>query len=122
MKSSIITITITAISALTANAGMQHPSQGENIQLDQVKPVHTTPILARESEEGKTILLSVTINADGSVAKVTAVDSRCCDELLAARVVRSVGNWKFEPALDQNQQPVPATVLLPVNIASVERS
>ncbi len=108
----IIILTIAALSgAIVASA---------DINTEKVRPIETTPIMARLNEEGKTILLTVTIRPDGSVKDAIAVSPDDYDKLLADRVVQSVKKWTFEPATNETGKRQEVTVNLPVHIAAVE--
>ena len=111
MKSKIIIVIAALASAFTASA---------SVNVEKVRPIETTAIMARENEEGKTILLTVTISPDGSVKQATAASLYDYDKLLAERVVRSVRNWTFEPATDEAGNYQEVTVRLPVRIAAVQ--
>lgn len=91
------------------------------IQLRDVRPVETTTILARDCEQGKTIQVLVSIDADGSVIDASATDADPYDALLAQRVVEAVKAWKFSPAKDGSGQACKVTVLLPVHIQAIKR-
>ena len=118
MKSTII-IYIAAITLTALNASA-HNADAPTISLERVKPVSTTPILARDCEEGKTILVDVTIDENGKVVEAKAVKSNRHDVLLAERVVRSVQDWTFGPATDEDNHPVAARFLIPVTITSIQ--
>lgn len=112
MKTQITTLLCLLGSALLASA---------DIHTSELRPIETTPILARECEEGKTVVLRLAIGADGSVNHAAVEESGHYDELLALRVVSAVKHWKFSPATDANGKAHEVSVLLPIHIQSVAR-
>jgi len=87
-----------------------------------IQPIETTPILARDCEAGKTILLEITIQNDGSVQDVRSLDPEPYNAALAARVERSVANWKFSPVNGISNQNASRTIRMPVHITDVSKS
>lgn len=118
MKKSIIVISsIVAISSAFASVASAVPVVSN---LSQIRPVETTPVLARECEEGKTVYVTVKINQNGDVTQASAIRAHAYDAALALRVERSVNQWKFVPAKDSQGHVKEITVVLPVYISSVK--
>lgn len=77
------------------------------------KPSAPYPIEALRNGESGTVLLRVTVGADGvpyGIALANSSHSRALDRA----AMSAVRNWRFRPAM-RNGQPIPATVQIPVS-------
>jgi len=76
------------------------------------QPIETPPAVAPEgADQGGTVVLLVTIGADGAVRDISV--SQTAGAPLDASAIAAVARWKFKPAL-RDGQPVEARVRIPV--------
>ena len=98
-----------APNAATAPAGPMTISIDGLRILQQVDPVY--PPMAKMAHVQGTVVLRMTIDADGLPASVQAVSG---PPMLQASAMQAARQWRFQPAT-QNGQAVPATFLLTLN-------
>ncbi|GAA5008474.1 energy transducer TonB [Pseudoluteimonas lycopersici] len=89
------------------------PAQANSDPVLQGKPAAPYPVAALRNGESGTVMLRVTVGADGvpyGIAVARSSGSRTLDRA----AMGAVKSWRFNPAM-HNGQPVPASVQIPVS-------
>ena len=89
------------------------PAQANSDPVLQGKPAAPYPVAALRNGESGTVMLRVTVGADGvpyGIAVARSSGSRTLDRA----AMGAVKSWRFNPAM-RNGQPVPASVQIPVS-------
>jgi TonB family protein len=121
-KSVIFGLSILGVTAVTAQAHPHDSTEAaDQSGLQAPVPIKVIQPGVDASQVGQVVNVRFALDENGKPSHVESADAYPKDALLADRVIRALRSWEFEPARDENGNPVAVMVEMPIVIEAMTR-